>query len=159
VGFESDWIRPSSKEFIENLLAQHTFDFFVSSVHHVHSIPIDYDTPFYIKARDVAGGTDENLFNDYFDAQYAMLQELKPPVIGHLDVIRLKSDEPERSFQQWPEVWKKVLRNLDLVASYGGILELNFASLRKGMREPYPKLEICKACGPETLLLILADVF
>jgi histidinol-phosphatase (PHP family) len=114
----------------------------------VHTIPIDYDTSFYVQARDVAGGKDERLFEDYFDAQFAMLEALKPPVIGHFDLIRLKSDDPERSFQQWPQVWCKILRNLDYVAGYGGLLELNFASLRKGMSEPYPKLEICRVSKP-----------
>ena len=50
----------------------------------------------------------------------------------------------ERSFTTWPGVWSKILRNLDFIASYGGMLELNSAALRKGMTEPYPKAEICK---------------
>lgn len=129
---------------IQNSLARFPFDFFVGSVHHVHTIPIDYDTLLYQKARGIAGGTDERLFEDYFDAQLAMLKALNPPVVGHFDLIRLKSDDPERSFQQWPAVWEKILRNLDYMAEYGGILELNSASLRKGMTEPYPKAEICK---------------
>ncbi|PGH34661.1 histidinol-phosphatase (PHP family) [[Emmonsia] crescens] len=144
IGFECDWIRPMSLTWIQNSLARFPFDFFIGSVHHVHTIPIDYDIPFYHKAREIAGGTDEKLFADYFDAQFAMLKALKPPVVGHFDLIRLKSDDPERSFKQWPEVWAKILRNLDYVAEYGGILELNSASLRKGMSEPYPKAEICK---------------
>ncbi|KAK2741498.1 histidinolphosphatase [Onygenales sp. PD_40] len=144
IGFECDWIRPSSLTWINNSLARFPFDFFIGSVHHVHTVPIDFDSPFYHKARDIAGGTDEKLFEDYFDAQFAMLQALKPPVVGHFDLIRLKSDDPERSFQQWPAVWDKILRNLDYVAEYGGMLELNSASLRKGMSEPYPKGEICK---------------
>jgi len=143
IGLESDWIRDSSKSFIERLLSRHQFDFYVSSVHHVHTTPIDYDTPLYVQARDASDGKDEKLFEDYFDAQLAMLEALKPPVIGHFDLIRLKSDDPERSFQQWAQVWRKIIRNLDYVASYGGILEINSASLRKGMSEPYPKLEIC----------------
>ncbi|EDN04357.1 conserved hypothetical protein [Histoplasma mississippiense (nom. inval.)] len=144
IGFECDWIRPSSLTWIQNSLARFPFDFFVGSVHHVHTIPIDYDTVLYHKAREIAGGKDERLFEDYFDAQFAMLKALNPPVVGHFDLIRLKSDDPERSFQQWPAVWEKILRNLDYVAEYGGILELNSASLRKGMTEPYPKAEICK---------------
>ncbi|KLJ08558.1 histidinol-phosphatase (PHP family) [Blastomyces silverae] len=144
IGFECDWIRPSSLTWIHNSLARLPFDFFIGSVHHVHAIPIDYDVPLYQKAREIAGGTDEKLFEDYFDAQLAMLKALNPPVVGHFDLIRLKSDDPERSFKQWPAVWEKILRNLDYVASYGGILELNSASLRKGMSEPYPNAEICK---------------
>lgn len=144
IGFEIDWIRPSSLKLIEASLARFPFDFIIGSVHHVHTVPIDFDRDMYLKARDAAGGSDEKLFEDYFDDQLAMLQALKPPVVGHLDLIRLKSDDPEASFKQWPGVWKKILRNLDFIASYGGILELNSASLRKGMTEPYPKAEICK---------------
>lgn len=98
----------------------------------------------YIRARDVAGGTDERLFEDYFDAQLDMLKAMKPPVVGHFDLIRLKSDDPERSFKTWPEVWKRVVRNLEFVVGYGGLVEVNGAALRKGMSEPYPKGEICE---------------
>ena len=116
----------------------------MGSVHHTLTIPIDYDREMYVQARDLAGGTDEQLFQVYFDEQYDMLRQLKPLVVGHFDLIRLKSDDPERSFTQWPAVWERILRNLDFVASYGGLLELNSAALRKGMKEPYPKAEICK---------------
>ncbi|KAL2012881.1 hypothetical protein VTN00DRAFT_406 [Thermoascus crustaceus] len=144
VGFEIDWIRPSSLTLIQRSLARFPFEFFVGSVHHVHTIPIDFDRDMYVQARDAAGGSDERLFEDYFDAQLDMLKQLKPLVVGHFDLIRLKSDDPQRSFTQWPGVWKKILRNLDFIAEYGGMLELNSAALRKGMSEPYPKAEICK---------------
>ena len=144
IGVEIDWIRPSSQQLVEGLLKQYQFDLFVGSVHHVHTIPIDYYEPLYVKARDQSGGTDRQLFKDYFDAQYEMLKALKPPIVGHFDLIRLQSDDLERSFDQWPEVWRAIERNLEFIAGYGGLLELNSASLRKGMSEPYPKAEICK---------------
>ncbi|KAL1988606.1 hypothetical protein VTN96DRAFT_9001 [Rasamsonia emersonii] len=144
IGFEIDWIRPSSFTLIQQSLSRFPFEFFVGSVHHVHTIPIDYDGPMYAQAREVAGGTDERLFEDYFDAQLDMLQQLKPLVVGHFDLIRLKSDDPNGSLTRWPGVWAKIRRNLEFVASYGGMLELNSAALRKGMSEPYPKAEICK---------------
>jgi histidinol-phosphatase (PHP family) len=144
IGFECDWIRPESLDLIQGSLRKHPFDFFVGSVHHVHTVPIDYSDEMYREARNIAGGTDERLFEDYFDAQLDMLKALKPPVIGHFDLIRLKSDGPNQSFQRMSGVWQKVLRNLDFIASYDGILELNFASLRKGMTEPYPQADICK---------------
>jgi histidinol-phosphatase (PHP family) len=144
IGFEIDWIRPASKELIDRSLSRFPFEFFIGSIHHMHTVPIDYDRPMYEQARDLAGGTDERLFEDYFDAQLDMLQQLQPLVVGHFDLIRLKSDDMERSFTSWPGVWSKVLRNLDFIASYGGMLELNSAALRKGMSEPYPKAEICQ---------------
>ena len=144
IGVEIDWIRPSSLGEIQGLLGKYPFNLFIGSVHHVHTIPIDYDKSMYLKARQKSGGTDEKLAADYFDLQYDMLKALKPPVVGHFDLIRLLSDDPETSFVQWTDVWQKILRNLDFVAEYGGVVELNSAGLRKGMREPYPKAEICK---------------
>ena len=145
IGFETEWIRPSSLKLIEQSIEKHDFDFIVGSVHHVHTKPIDYEQEDYVQARTVAGGTDERLFEDYFDAQYEMLQALTPPVVGHFDLIRLKSDDPDGSFRLYPGVWTRIMRNLDFVAAYGGILELNTSALRNDMSEPYPKAEICEA--------------
>ena len=103
-----------------SLKSEYAFDLFVGSVHHVHTYPIDHEESRYRAARNVSGGTDERLFEDYFDAQFAMLQALRPPVIGHFDLIRLRSDDPERSFRTWPGVWGKVMRNLRFIAEYGG---------------------------------------
>jgi histidinol-phosphatase (PHP family) len=144
IGFEIDWIRPESLTLINESLKRFPFEFLVGSMHHVHTIPIDYDAAMYQHARDVAGGTDERLFEDYFDAQFDMLQKVKPPVIGHFDLVRLKSDDPNATFTRYPQVWEKIKRNLEFAASYGGLVELNSAALRKGMSEPYPKAEICK---------------
>ncbi|TKA81643.1 hypothetical protein B0A49_00529 [Cryomyces minteri] len=145
IGFETDWIRPSSLKLTEDLLKKYQVDLVVGSIHHVRTVPIDFDRSKYEEARRVTGGTDEKLFEAYFDEQYGMLQALKPPVVGHFDLIRLKSDDPERSFKQWAGVWDRVNRNLRFVADYGGIVELNSSALRKGMTEPYPKKEICEA--------------
>ncbi|KAL9026211.1 MAG: hypothetical protein Q9196_005090 [Gyalolechia fulgens] len=144
IGTEIDWIRPSSKDFIENLFSAFQLQLFVGSVHHVHGIPIDYTAELFQEARRTSGGSDERLFEDYFDLQRDMLEALKPPIVGHFDLIRLKSDAPDLSFVEMQGVWRKICRNLGLIASYGGILELNSAALRKGLDEPYPNAEICK---------------
>lgn len=143
VGFEGEWIRPSSLGIIQEILQKYPVDLFVGSVHHVHTVPIDFDTTMYHKARELAGGTDEKIYADYFDQQYDMLQALRPPLVGHFDLIRLKGDAPDLSFKTWPAVWVKIERNLKFVAAYGGVLELNTSSLRKGMVEAYPQSEIC----------------
>ncbi|KAK4542092.1 hypothetical protein LTR36_007123 [Oleoguttula mirabilis] len=144
VGFEGEWIRESSLTLTRSLLDKYPIDLFIGSIHHVHTVPIDYDTALYHKARDIAGGTDQRIFEDYFDSQYQMLHALQPPIVGHFDLIRLKSDDPERSFRIWPSVWEKAMRNLKVVVEYGGVLELNSSSLRKGMSEAYPQVEICQ---------------
>lgn len=144
IGFESEWIRPSTLSLIHSLQKKFSFDFFIGSVHHVHTIPIDFDRKMYEEARNKAGGTDEKLFQDYFDAQYDMLQKLRPPVVGHFDLVRLLSDDGNGSFTQWEGVWFRLMRNLKFIAGYGGVVEINSSALRKGLSEPYPQVEICK---------------
>ncbi|KAG9947786.1 histidinol-phosphatase, partial [Aureobasidium melanogenum] len=144
IGFESEWIRPETNSIIKDLLARYKFDFFVGSIHHVHTKPIDFDHDMYYEARTISGGSDQDVFAAYFDQQYDMLKALTPPLVGHFDLIRLKSDDPDRVWTTIPAVWEKIVRNLDFVASYGGILEINSSAIRKGMSEPYPKAEVCK---------------
>jgi histidinol-phosphatase (PHP family) len=144
VGFESEWIRPSSVDLIRGIQEKYHWDLFIGSVHHVHTIPIDFNRKMYEDAREKSGGSDDTLFEDYFDAQHEMLRAIKPPIVGHFDLIRLLSDNPNQSFRRWEQVWKRIERNLKQVASYGGILELNSSALRKGLTEPYPQVEICQ---------------
>lgn len=152
IGFEGEWIRPSTFPLIQNFRKKFNFDLFVGSVHHVHAIPIDYDRTKYEEARDKSGGTDERLFEDYYDSQLEMLQKLNPPVVGHFDLIRLMSDDGNRTFTQWNGVWSRIVRNLKLIAENGGVIELNSSALRKGLSEAYPKVEICQVRDSRLLI-------
>lgn len=147
VGFECEWIRQSDLSFIKSLAADPAIDLFLGSVHHVHEIPIDFDRPMYEKAREESGGTDEKLFEDYFDSQYDMLHDLRPPVVAHFDLIRLYSDNKNTDLKSMPGVWKKVVRNLDYCARQGLMIEVNSSALRKGLREPYPGRSVCEVCS------------
>jgi histidinol-phosphatase (PHP family) len=152
LGFECDWIRKESRELIERSIKRYhgKWDYLVGSVHHVHAVPIDYDQSMYDEAREKAGGSDERLFEDYFDRQLEMLKAVRPVVVGHFDLVRLKSQDPDVSggWQSMKGVWERMLRNLDVVAEYGGILEVNTAALRKEMKEPYPKEEVIRVSLP-----------
>ncbi|KAI4250743.1 MAG: hypothetical protein L6R42_008649, partial [Xanthoria sp. 1 TBL-2021] len=115
IGMEVDWIRPSSKAFIENLLSEFPFELFIGSVHHVHCVPIDYSTALFDQARHISGGSNEKLFEDYFDLQYEMLVALRPPIVGHFDLIRLKSDDPDTNFGSMEGVRRRISRNLTFI--------------------------------------------
>lgn len=151
IGMEIDWIRPSSEAIIRKLQQDHHFDFFVGSVHHVHEIPIDFSYELFLQAQSRSGGTIEKLYEDYFDIQYEMLEALKPPIVGHFDLIRLKSEDPDAVFRDCAVAWTKAMRNLDFIVGYGGIIELNSAALRKGLKEPYPNKEFCQVSGRKCL--------
>lgn len=92
----------------------------------------------YAEAVKVAGGSEERVYEDYYDLQYEMLKALKPRIVGHFDLIRLMSEEPGRDVQQWEGVWQRIKRNLEYAAEIGAWLECNTSALRKGLAEPYP---------------------
>ena len=142
---------------MKELASNPLVDYYIGSVHHVHGIPIDYDAVFYRKAREVAGGSDERLFEDYFDAQFEMLNALKPRVVGHLDVIRLQSDEPNRDLREMKVVWEKVVRNLKVIVEQEGLVEINTSALRKGLKEPYPMRSVCEEFLSMGGMLTLSD--
>ncbi|KAK0386135.1 hypothetical protein NLU13_5972 [Sarocladium strictum] len=146
IGFETEFIRPSFTAHVQALAASPVIDYFMGSVHHVHSIPIDYDAKMYASAVAASSknGTEEGLYEDYYDLQYEMLRSLKPRVVGHFDLIRLLSEEPGRDVRQWEGVWEKILRNLELAKELGAWLECNSSGLRKGLAEPYPCREIAQ---------------
>jgi histidinol-phosphatase (PHP family) len=157
LGFESEWIRSSSDSMVKHLLNEYKFDLFVGSIHHVDGIPIDFDHAMYEKARAASGGTDSDLFIKFFDTQFSMLKRLEPPVVGHFDLIRLKSNNPDTDFTQDNQVWARIDRNLSLIAAYGGVLEINTSGLRKGLADPYPTREICELFNSKNGRFTLSD--
>ena len=125
VGMEIEWIY-NQKDEILDLVNKYKLDYFVGSVHHIRGIPIDYNTQMYQQVQDLCGGLEE-LFCEYFDAQYEMLQCLQPIVVGHFDLIRIfRPDAPLTE-----TIWKKIDRNIDFIFSYGGIVELNSRAWKK----------------------------
>jgi histidinol-phosphatase (PHP family) len=142
---------------MNQLASNAAVDFFIGSVHHVHGIPIDYDKPMYETAREKAGGSDESLFEDYFDSQFEMLQAIKPKVVGHFDLIRLFSDEKDVDLKIMTGVWAKVVRNLRLIVEYKGLVEINTSGLRKGLKDPYPARSVVEEYLGMGGMLTLSD--
>lgn len=154
VGFEGEWIRPGYGPLVSKLAADPLVDYFIGSLHHAGGVPIDFDAAFYAAAVAACGGTEERLYASYYDEQHAMLTALRPRIVGHFDLVRLMSAEPARRLEGWEGggVWERVVRNLQLVRSFGGWLECNTSALRKGLAEPYPCREIAEVVFPTPLL-------
>ncbi|KAL1836478.1 hypothetical protein VTJ49DRAFT_5080 [Mycothermus thermophilus] len=173
VGFETEFLRPGDyAPLIRHLAAHPDVEYVVGSLHHVRGVPIDFNREMYaaaVRACNGGGGEgsdggeeeyedseEEALWMAYLDEQLAMLKAVKPRVVGHFDVVRLLSKQPQRDLRTaWGQgqgqgqgddgVWSRVLRNLEAVREYGGWLECNTSALRKGLPEPYPKREIAEA--------------
>ncbi|KAL5594703.1 hypothetical protein BROUX41_001619 [Berkeleyomyces rouxiae] len=145
IGIEGEWYRPAYAEHMRALTADPAIDYFIGSVHHARGgIPIDYDAQTYASAVAAVGqGSERALYAAYYDDQLAMLQALRPRVVGHFDLIRLLSSMPDRDVRaEWPDVWERMVRNLRFVVEYGGWLECNTSALRKGLAEPYPARQV-----------------
>lgn len=138
-GLETEVIREDNFDRIRRLKDEYQLDYIVGSIHHVDGIPIDVSLELFEKAEDLAGGT-EDVMCRYFDHQYQLLQEVKPDIIGHFDLIRLHRPE----FEITDLIWKKVTRNIDLGISYGALFEINTggASPYKNLMYPYPHQKI-----------------
>ena len=143
-----------SPEFVKQLIASAQPDYIVGSVHHVKGICIDFDAGHYQQAVVACGGI-ENLYLEYFDAQYEMIQTLTPSVVGHFDLIRIFDNEYKQRLATEP-VWNRIERNLKLLAENKLILDYNLRGLYKG-HEPYPCLPIVKAARDLGIAIVPGD--
>ncbi|CAG8728355.1 5262_t:CDS:2, partial [Cetraspora pellucida] len=150
VGLESENITSSSTIEIKNLISQYNLDYLVGSVHHAHETPIDFDLQTFEIALSKSATSnnlfesnvnslEENLFASYFDAQYQLLKDLKPMVVGHFDVIRIFRP----NFELTDFLFKKIERNIEFVVEYGGLFEINSAGFKK-LQCAYPQKDILK---------------
>jgi histidinol-phosphatase (PHP family) len=138
--FETETYSGSSA-FVKQLIADTKPDYIVGSVHHVGDIGIDETAALYAAATAKAGGL-EALYCQYFDAQYAMLQDLLPAVVGHLDLIRL-FDPGYLDTLKLPSVWTRIERNLAFLAQKGLIMDFNLRGFDKAT-EQYPSMPVLR---------------
>jgi histidinol-phosphatase (PHP family) len=154
VGMETETY-PGSEQQVNALLEEFRPDYIVGSVHHVGTIPIDYSQEEYDRAAVTLGGVDQ-LYCQYFDLQYTMLQQLKPAVVGHFDLIRIFDSDYEERLQK-KEITEKIARNLDYIKDYGLILDYNLRSLLKGASEPYVSKNILQMALEREIAIVPGD--
>lgn len=145
-------------------------EYLVGSVHHVQSVPIDFDKETFNKAleqfMEPHCDTNENesyrtiaahlkLMCGYLDAQLSVMERFQPEIIGHFDLCRLflpqtpmtlagrhRVSDDQHTQTLLEAVDKRVRRNIDFAIEYGALFELNSASVRKGWSTPYPGSDI-----------------
>jgi histidinol-phosphatase (PHP family) len=139
VAFETETYQGSA-EAVRGWSSRHDFDYFVGSLHHLNGVEIDLSETEYLKAVKAAGSL-EALYAGYFDAQHAMIESLKPGVIGHFDLVRY-FDPDYRDTLRLDSIRTRVSRNLRLVRDLGLIIDVNFRGFDKPTAEQYPQREI-----------------
>ncbi|PKN41308.1 MAG: restriction endonuclease [Deltaproteobacteria bacterium HGW-Deltaproteobacteria-18] len=134
VGMESEWY-PGCAEWVKELRQYHALDYVVGSIHHVQGVCFDFSRESYGKVAALCGGV-SRMYAAYFDEQFEMLRGIKPEVVGHFDLIRLHDPDYLRTIAE-PEVWTRIMRNLEWIRASGDILDINARALLKGQSEPY----------------------
>jgi histidinol-phosphatase (PHP family) len=154
VGLETEYFQ-GSIPYIKDLMQRYEPDYIVGSVHHVDDIGFDYSEKIYTQAINAAGGI-EALYCDYFDAQYQLIVELLPPVVGHFDLIRIY-DPDYKQHLKLPKVREKVRRNLELIRRLNLIMDVNARAITKGAMEPYPTQSILEQAVKLGIPLVPGD--
>ncbi|KAI7860307.1 Polymerase/histidinol phosphatase-like protein [Circinella umbellata] len=141
VGTEIEFIHTKYADHIRTIRSK--VDYVVGSLHHVGTIPIDFSPELYKKALEKYGDM-TSLFGAYFDEQYEMLKAVQPEVVGHFDLVRIFASSEEQQTLNKPEIWNKVVRNIDFIVEYGGVFEINSRAWKKGLRDAYPCRDVIK---------------
>lgn len=144
VGFETE-AYTVALELAQKLTDQYTPDYVLGGIHHVDDIPFDAGKAEYQQAIEACGDI-ETLYCRYFDLQYDVIENIKPKVVAHFDLVRIFDEHYLQRWQQ-PAIKKRIERNLNQIAELDLILDYNVAGLRKGMPEPYiskPILEMAR---------------
>ncbi|MCC7146632.1 MAG: histidinol-phosphatase [Phycisphaeraceae bacterium] len=129
---------------MKELKAKGKFDYVVGSVHSVGDYWIDYSPQATAEAAEALGGV-EALRGAYFRQVVEMIEDLRPAIVGHLDLIR-KFDGQHPEFSKG--TWLEIDRALQAAHAYGCVLDVNAAPARRGLGPIYPMKEILrKACA------------
>lgn len=117
-------------------------EYIVGSVHYVDGISIDSFIPDFEAGLDRFGGL-EGLAIAYYEQVAEMVYEMKPEIVGHLDLIR-------KFGHRYGDVDTPAIRSAAMVALEeiklrGGILDVNTAGYRKKLGHPYPAPWIVRA--------------
>lgn len=154
VGFETEALPEDTwPAAMADIAAQHPFDFFIGSVHSVNGTYVDYKPELTQNLEHSLGGWD-NLCIAYFDEVAKLVGTLRPPVVGHIDLVRRFKSE---GFEFSERVWPHIERALEVVRSVGALLELNATPFRKGFGPIYPASPILELARRMNVPLTLSD--
>jgi histidinol-phosphatase (PHP family) len=164
VGLETEAIQKADLDDLARLLARHgrALQYVVGSVHHVQGVPIDFDRATYERAVVACASVESDDHHTisaflcaYFDAQHALLERIRPEIVGHIDLCRLYT--PDLRLSEYPDAWTRLVRNVALAASYGALFEVNAAAFRKGWATAYPGTDVLRVIVEHGGRLALSD--
>ncbi|HPJ20859.1 MAG TPA: histidinol-phosphatase [Clostridia bacterium] len=128
------------------------FDYFIGSVHYVYSEILgghfEVDGPaesFKSLFYSGFGGDAKALVHGYYNNVRKMVEEYKPTVVGHIDLIK-KNNGISEYFSEDSDFYKEEINEtLDVIKKQGALLEINTGAISRGYTKiPYPSEYILK---------------
>jgi histidinol-phosphatase (PHP family) len=132
LALEVDYL-PGQDEWIRDLAARHSWDYFIGSVHYV-SDTWAVDSPFQLsewKHRDAF-----EVWTIYFERLTTAAESGLFQIIGHADLPKKFGHRPK------PDCTPLYVKFLNAAKKHGCAIELNTAGLRKDCKEIYPSRDL-----------------
>ena len=154
-GLEMDFI-PGKVGSFHEYFRDVKLDYRIGSIHFVDAFedgrPLEIDGPhsvFLDGLHNVFHGDVQSLVRRYFALTRQMIREDRPDVVGHLDKIKMQSEDG-RLFSETDDWYREeMMHTLDVIAEAGVITEVNTRGIyKKVVTETYPSrwvLEIMQA--------------
>lgn len=139
-GFEIEVVpRDRYPQLVQHYREKYHFDYIVGSVHYLHDTSIDGYSEREFGELLKGLGSMEAVAVLYYQTVAEMAQAVRPEVIGHLDLIRLKATRLGMADQvATPRVRQAVEQALEAIRAVDARVEVNTSALRKGLDQPYP---------------------
>ena len=144
-GLEVDFI-PELWSQIKTLLRPEDLDFFIGSIHFVDKF--EDGTPWSVDGSneefrkgwiEIFNGDSYKLTHKYFEYTRQMIREMKPPIIGHLDKIKMQHRPDCYISDADPYFRKEIMQTLEEIAVSGCIVEVNTRGMyKRNEKEFYP---------------------
>lgn len=154
IGFETETLPPEGwQEAMTRLREAYAFDYIVGSVHDICGRWIDYSASDTAALAADLGGMEE-LRLAYFDQVTDMVDNLRPDIVAHMDLVR-KYDPPGFAFSD--RVVRSIDRTLDAIKANGSVLDVNCAAIRNGYGPVYPLPQILERAQRMGIPVTLGD--
>lgn len=147
---EIDLYKSLEIDFIPGVISPHDFkdrlDYTIGSIHFVEKLPdgtpweIDGMHSFFLEGYEkIFHSNIKDTISRYFELTRMMVTSSTPTIIGHIDKIKIQNVDGKFFNESDPWYQDEVIKTLDVIQQYGGIIEVNTRGLyQKKSTTPYP---------------------
>lgn len=151
LGLELDYF-PDMVSYSRNLLESGPFDYFIGSVHFIDTYPdgrrwtIDGPNEEFRKGfAEIFNNNALEVTRKFFEYNRQMIEDLHPPVIGHIDKLKMQHQPDSFIPEEHPFFREELLKTLEAAQKAGSIVEINTRALYKNRGKTfYPGQQMFK---------------